>query len=72
MTRRLRFNKWGLAEDPIGQHVLMPNGAVREVYACYRRETPACVMLQVRSFNREVCEEIAAGAALILNRAYET
>jgi hypothetical protein len=25
-TRRIKFGKFGLAEDPRGQHVLMPNG----------------------------------------------
>ena len=67
-TRRLRFTKFGLAEDPRGQHVLMPNGSLREVYETYRREYPSAIMLKVRSFNREITEEIAAGAAVILDR----
>lgn len=70
-TGRLKFGKFGLAEDPRGQHVLMPNGTLREVYDFYRREFPAAYMLKVRSFNREIVEEIVAEAAQILDRSWE-
>jgi hypothetical protein len=70
-TRVIKFGKFGLAEDPIGQHVLMPDGSIREVYGTYRREFPSVVMLKVRSFNREIVDEIAAGSAKILDRSWE-
>lgn len=71
-TRGIRFTKYGLGEDPTGLHVLMPSGALREVYAVYWREgPPAAIMLCVRSFNREIHEELAAGAARVLNRQEE-
>jgi hypothetical protein len=49
----------------------MPDGSLREVYDVYRRECPAAFMLKVRSFNREIHEEIVAGAAHILDRSWE-
>jgi hypothetical protein len=62
--RRLRFNRWGLTEDPRGYFVRYPKGdgfALREVTEVYRREFPPAVMLKVRSFNREIVEDVAAG-----------
>ena len=68
-TRAIQFNRFGLAEDPVGLHVVMPNGALREVYGTYiREETSAVVVLKVRSFNREILEEITAGSARVLDR----
>jgi hypothetical protein len=49
----------------------MPDGSLREVYDVYRREMPAAYMLKVRSFNREIQEEIAASVACILDRSWE-
>ena len=69
-TRKLQFAKFGLAEDPIGQHVVMPNGSIREVYDTYYREVPSAIMLKVRSINREIHEEISAHVADILDRAW--
>jgi hypothetical protein len=69
--RRLRFSRFGLAEDPTHAHVVMPDGTLREVYGIYRRESPQAIMLKVRSFNREILEEVAASAVHILDRTWE-
>lgn len=43
MVRRIKFSRWGLAEDPIGMFVSYSvNGRtkLREVVGTYRSETP--------------------------------
>ena len=70
-THSIRFSRWGLAENPLGLHVIMPDGSLREVYETYRREFPSAIMLKVRSFDREILDEITAGAARILDRAWK-
>lgn len=70
-TRRIKFTKFGLAENPIGLHVVMPNGSLREVTGCYHREMPAAYVLQVRSFNREIVEEIAAAVVHVLDHSWD-
>jgi len=54
--RRFRFNKFGLAENPVGRHVYLDYQGRRllgEVRECYRRETPSAIMLKVNHFNGE-------------------
>lgn len=67
--RRIRFSRWGLAEDPIGAQVIV-SGRLFDVESVYRREFPAAVMLRLRHFNGEDGGECAAAAALILPRHY--
>lgn len=67
--RRLRFSRWGLAEDPRGYFIRYKTTdgyALREVVDVWRRESPPAVMLRVRTFNRELTEDVAAGAVEVI------
>lgn len=70
-TRALRFTRWGLAEDPVGLQVITPAGKLRDVVRAYRCELRSVTMLEVRSFNREVTEHVAAGSVRVLDRTWE-
>ena len=69
--RLLKFGRWGLMENPIGAHVVTNDGKLREVVAVYHREHPRAVMLTVRSFNREIVEEVSASSVKVLERDVE-
>ena len=69
--RLLRFSRWGLAEDPIGGHVVIGN-ALLEVTGTYRREVPNAIMLKVRHLNGDDHHDVAASAVRILERTYES
>lgn len=72
--RRIRFNRWGLAEDPRGYFVCYQQGGrtvLREVVETYRREVPLAIMLRVRSFNREIVEDVAASFVHVINEEGE-
>lgn len=62
-TRPLRTG-----ENPIGLHVVTATGSLREVYGCYKR--PTGLTLCVRSFNREVDEEVKAEDVMVLDREW--
>ena len=67
--RRLRFGKFGLLEDPRGYFIRYKTRdgyALREVTGVYRREEPPATMLKVRSFNREIVEDVAAGCVEVI------
>lgn len=54
--RRLQYGKFGLAEDPVGLHVVMPwkgRELLGEVMDMYRSEPTGSIHLAVRHFNRE-------------------
>jgi hypothetical protein len=71
--RRLRFGRWGLAENPAGYQVVTDTGRLYDVLEAYLREGPAAVyMLRVRHFNGDQAPDIAATAVWVLNREWET
>lgn len=73
MVRRIKFSRWGLAEDPIGMFVSYSvNGRtkLREVVGTYRSETPSVVMLQLRSFDRTITEDVAAAFVEVIEPDY--
>ena len=59
MLRRIRFGKYGLAEDPTGA-IITAGGRLYEVTGVYYREMPAAIMLTTRHFNRELGPDFAA------------
>lgn len=73
MLRRLERGRFGLKENPIGMIVQMPfDGPLREVIGVWRRDGYACLtMLKVRSFNREVVEDVAASIVWVVPRPWE-
>ena len=69
MNRPIKFNRWGLAEDPVGQIARWWAGGrfyLAEIIGTYRREFPPAVMLQTRHFNGEVGPEVAASAVKLV------
>jgi hypothetical protein len=68
MKRRLKFTRWGLAENPVGAHIVTEGGKLYDVVGTYRRELPAAIMLQTRHFNGEPGPDIAASAVYVLER----
>ena len=67
--RRLRFNRWGLTENPLpgfghrGYHVAWTIGKrhyLAEVVGIYRAEERAVTMLQTRHFNGEPGPDVTA------------
>lgn len=71
MKRRLRFNKWGLAEDPTWAHIVTSSGKLYDCIGFYRREFPTATMLRTRHFNGEPGPDIAAATVWILIRDLE-
>jgi hypothetical protein len=68
MMRRIRFNRWGLAEDPTHAQIVGIDGRLYDVVGTYRREYPAAVMLRTRHFNGEPGPDMAASSVYILER----
>ena len=68
MLLHIRFTKYGLAEDPTGAIVTWECHGTRlaEVTGTYRREYPPAVMLTLKHFNGEPCEDIAASAVQLV------
>lgn len=73
---RLRFNRWGLAEDPTpgfgrrGYYVTWTIGErqyLGEVVATYRRETPPAIMLKVRHFDGSEAPDVAASVVQVID-----
>ena len=67
--RRLQFNRWGIAENPIGLQVRWTIGErtyLADVTGVYRREHPSAIMLQVRHFNGEPMPDVAASAVEVI------
>lgn len=64
--RPIRFGRWGLAEQPMGQIVLCC-GRLYDCIGAYRREYPSpAIMLRVRHFDHSEAQDIAAGACSIV------
>lgn len=56
MARKLRFTRWGLAENPTGQYVAMQlrdSLLLGEVTGFERNEVRGMIMLTVKHFNGE-------------------
>lgn len=69
--RRIRFSRWGLAEDPTHAHIVTNTGELYECLGTYRQEFPSAIMLRTRHFNGELGPDIAASAVWILNREWK-
>jgi hypothetical protein len=72
MTRlkhRIRFSRWGLAENPIHAQIVTDDGKLYDVIGTYRRECPSAIMLQTRHFNGELGPDLAASSVWVLDRA---
>lgn len=63
--RPIRYSRWGLAEDPVGQ-IVKVGGVLYNVVGTYRREYPPSIMLQLKHFNGEDAGECVASTALIV------
>lgn len=69
MKRRIRFSRFGLAEDPVGMIVTWKIGDrdyLARVVATYRSETRGMVMLKTRHFNGEDAPEVTASVVFAL------
>jgi hypothetical protein len=73
-TRKLKFNRWGLAEDPIGLHVSWRTDQrtfLATVVGCEYNEFRGFFNLKTRHFNGEDAPDVAAGAVDVLRRDWE-
>jgi hypothetical protein len=66
MTRRIKFGKFGLAEDPIGLDAVFGDSRVARIVGTYRRDEPPAIMLRLRYFNGEDAPDLAASYVYVL------
>ena len=69
MTRPIRYTRFGLAENPVGQIVTWTIGDrtyLADVVGVYHRESPAAFMLKTRQFCGDEGPEVAASAVRLV------
>lgn len=72
MKRRLKFGRWGLAENPIGHYITWDVGDrtyLAEVTGVYRNEVLNCTFLRTKHFNGEDAPDVAASHVYVLAQA---
>lgn len=74
MTRRLTFNKFGLAEDPRGYFVTWTVGErtyLAEVVGVVRDEVRGIVLLKTKHFNGEPAPDVAAAVVEVISASFD-
>ncbi len=74
MQRRIRFNRWGLAEDPKYLHVtwtVCERTYLTEVTEAYQTPMLGMWMLRTKYMDGSPAPDVAASAVKVLVRNYE-
>lgn len=68
MKRAIKFNRFGLAENPIGLDAVWGDSRIARIVGTYRREEPPDIMLKLRYFNGVEAPDLSASYVRILER----